>query len=247
MTLPEIRTSFSEYNDLPVVLIRFGERMQVMSSCICNGGMNDTDTVAIMQVVPDYMHDDPRSDAQEMIRRLSLPEDTSVFMTAAEVKYVFSEERKECGGFDVAAFTTAGLSNQVVAGEPLTGWEERHALSQKRREALIRNAGTINVIGVSPEPLTDSGKVNSIIAMTEAKTAALNDLGYRETGTTSDAIAIICPENGNIQDYAGTGSDLGMALAQAVRSGVRKSLIKRNDFPVDMSEDEISELKRRYS
>ena len=74
----------------------------------------------------------------------------------------------------------------------------------------------------------------------------VHDLGYKETGTTSDAIAIVCPKEGKLQTYAGTGFGFGLSLAKAVRSAVRKSLIKRHDFPIDMNDEDIEELRRRY-
>ena len=169
-------------------------------------------------------------------------------MTAAEVYHVFTTERVDHNGYDCLALVTAGLSNQVIAGEEISNWEERKKLSVKRHNLIaeLYPPGTINIIGIVSEPMTDSAKVNSFIAMTEAKSAAMHDLGYKETGTTSDAIAIVCPKEGKLQNYAGTGFGFGLSLAKAVRSAVRKSLIKRHDFPTDMNDDDIEELRRRY-
>ena len=247
MSLDDIRTRIEYVDGWSVAVIEFSERMDVLSSCFLNGGLAETSTIVIIQVNPDYFND-PVKDAQKVLGALDLPSDTVCFMTAAEVYRVFTKERVNHNDYDCLALVTAGLSNQVVAGEEITDWDERKKLSVKRHQqiAALYPPGTINIIGVVSQPMTDSAKVNSFIAMTEAKSAAMHDLGYKETGTTSDAIAIVCPKEGELQSYAGTGFGFGLSLAKAVRSAVRRSLIKRHDFPVDMSDEEIKELRRRY-
>lgn len=246
MTLPDSRSRFEKFRDMPVAVIEFDDIVEVMSSCIYNGGSRTCDTIAIMQVPSDYMNDEPVTDITEMIGSLGLPKETVCFMTAAEVEHVFTHASEEYGGNITMAYTTAGLANQVIAGDEITDWEKRSKIADKRHQALIKHAGTINIIGIASEPLTDNAKINAVITMTEAKTAAMHDLGFRETGTTSDAVAIVCPKDGPRQDYAGTGFGLGISLARSVRSSVRCSLIKRNDFPYRMSEEKKSELRRRY-
>ena len=245
--MDDIKTRIEYVNGWSVAVIEFEERMDILSSCFLNGGMTDTSTIVIIQVDPDYF-EDPVKDAKDVLKALGLPDDTVCFMTAAEVYHVFTKERVNHNGFDCLALVTAGLSNQVVAGEEILDWDERKKLSviRHRNIADLYPPGTINIIGVVSEPLTDPAKANTFIAMTEAKSAAMHDLGYKETGTTSDAIAIVCPKKGNVQSYAGTGYGFGLSLAKAVRSAVRKSLIKRHDFPIDMKDEEIAELRRRY-
>ena len=247
MSLDDIRARIEYVNGWSVAVIELNERMDVLSSCFLNGGLTDTSTMVIIQVEPEYFHD-PVEDARKVLEELKLPSDTVCFMTAAEVYHVFTTERVDHNGYDCLALVTAGLSNQVIAGEEISNWEERKKLSVKRHNLIaeLYPPGTINIIGIVSEPMTDSAKVNSFIAMTEAKSAAMHDLGYKETGTTSDAIAIVCPKEGKLQSYAGTGFGFGLSLAKAVRSAVRKSLIKRHDFPTDMNDDDIEELRRRY-
>ena len=248
MSLDGVKTRIEYVDGWSVAVIEFDERMDVLSSCFLNGGFAETSTMVIIQVDPEYFHD-PVADAKKVLDELKLPSDTVCFMTAAEVYQVFTEERVNHKGYDCLALVTAGLSNQVVAGEEILDWDKRKILSKERHKRvaeLYPPAGTINIIGVVSEPMTDSAKVNAFIPITEAKSAAMHDLGYKETGTTSDAIAIVCPKKGNVQNYAGTGFGFGLSLAKAVRSAVRKSLIKRLDFPVDMSEAEIAELRRKY-
>ncbi|MGI5964980.1 MAG: adenosylcobinamide amidohydrolase [Candidatus Methanomethylophilaceae archaeon] len=225
------------YDGSDVVVIRLSEKMEILSSAVLSGGTAFTDCIMIMEVPKDYFHDDPVIHASRVRDGLGLPGDTVVFMTAAEVRYVFSTKETVYENVSAFAAVTAGLSNQVVAGDVLTDWEKRHKLSMERSRKLL--AGTINVIGVSPYPLTPEAKVNIIIAMTEAKTAAMNIMGYRETGTTSDAIAIVSPRGPDGIKYAGTGTPLGIAMARSVRDCTVSALRARGDFPVAETFSEI--------
>lgn len=246
----EFEDSLAYSDGMPLRIIRFAERMDVLSSAIYNGGHVESSCIIIMQVPKDYMTDDPAADVQKVVDDLGLPSDTIGLMTAAEVEYVFNIERGEHNGRVAYAAVTAGLSNQVVAGDVLLNWEERHRISLKKSEALcehgtIYHAGTINTVAVLDSPLSMAGKANAIIAATEAKTAAMNKLGHIETGTTSDAIAIVSP-TGAGGDYAGTGSDLGIAMARSVRDAICKALIIRDDFPEGIEDDRRQRIRNEF-
>ena len=105
----------------------------------------------------------------------------------------------------------------------------------KHVPACDRNPpGTINVLVAVNVPLHDCGLANAFITVTEAKTAALMDTGVMGTGTTSDAVSVACPI-GDGGKYAGTATDVGMAIARAVRSAVGASVLKwgNGDRPKD--------------
>ena len=218
-----------EDGEMAVAVVRLSEKMEVLSSAIKNGGHTVTGTLFIAQVPHDYMTDDPVRDIEEIMGKHGIPADAVGFMTAAEVKYVFSTVENEHEGVTTFAAVTAGLSNHVVAGELLENWDQRFTISQERYRMLV--GGTINIIGISPVPLTDAAKINILIPMTEAKSAAMGILGYRETGTTSDAIAIVSPIGGERQPYAGSGVPLGISMARSVKAAVISNLVKRGDFP----------------
>lgn len=210
-------------------MVRFSETLECLSSAVLNGGDSRTDSLFIMQVGRDYDNPDPRAHAASVAGRLGLPEGAVGMMTAAEVGTVFNVAEATYNGITVAAVATAGLSNHVVAGEELQNYPERRRVSDSRAARL---AGTINIAVVSPLPLTMEGKVNMMIPLVEAKSAALADRGYRETGTTSDSMAVLCPSGGDRLDYSGTGSDLGIAAARAVRTAVGRALEARGEHPV---------------
>ncbi len=107
----------------------------------------------------------------------------------------------KCG--DVTAFVTAGVRNP----------NER-----------VERVGTINIILVLNAEVSDGAMVNSVITATEAKSAALFELGYDFTGTNTDAVVVARTGRGKYYEYAGPASDLGKKIWWAVKRGVKDSL-----------------------
>lgn len=225
-----MRTEVVTYEGMPVGIVRFDSPMEVLSSAILNGGDSVASALFIMQVPKDYCHDDPTLHAASVRDALGLPEDSVGMMTAAEVDHVFNMQDSVMSDHRMYAVATAGLSNHVVAGEVLENWAERHELSMRRAAKML--AGTINIAVISSDPLTMEGKVNMMIPLVEAKSAALADAGYRETGTTSDSMAVFSPIGDDRISYTGTGSDIGIAAARAVRAAVGYALHARGEHPV---------------
>ena len=106
---------------------------------------------------------------------------------------------------DVTAFITAGVKNP--------------------NEELNR-PGTINIILVLDTRPSDGAMVNAVITATEAKSAALFELGHRFTGTNTDAIVVARTGKGRYYEYAGPASELGRQIWLAVKRGVAESLKK---------------------
>ena len=218
-----------EPEHMGTAIIRFTEMMEVLSSAPYNGGHAVTDTVFIMQVPHDYSCMDYARDLENKRLQYGLPEHSVGLMTAAEVKYVFSHTDSEYKGCEVFVACTAGVTNAVCAGEPLTDWEAKTARSAEIYRLLI--SGTINIVAVSPIPLEVSGKINLMMPVVEGKAMGMHDCGYRETGTTSDAVAIISPVGGEKRPFGGTGTPLGIAVARGVRKTLKECLRKRGEHP----------------
>ncbi len=85
--------------------------------------------------------------------------------------------------------------------------------------------GTINTIVVIDANPSDGAMLNAIITSTEAKTAALMELGHRFTGTNTDAV-VVARTSGRYYPYAGPASELGKKIWYAVKRGVKESLSK---------------------
>lgn len=218
-----------EPEHMGTAVIRFTEKMEVLSCAPLNGGHALTDTVFIMQVPPMYCNDDFVGDLEAKRDLYGLPADSVGFMTAAEVAYVFTTAEEPSNDTCVFAAATAGVTNAVCAGDELTDWEGKAVRSLEIHNRLI--GGTINIIAVSPIPLTDTGKMNMAIPVIEGKAMGMRDSGYMETGTTSDAFAVVCPASGERSDFAGTGTDLGISTARSVRKALKGCLTKRGEHP----------------
>jgi len=68
--------------------------------------------------------------------------------------------------------------------------------------------------------LSDAALVNAVATATEAKTQALHDLGFNATGTATDAVCIVCPDEGTTHHFGGPRSVWGSRLARAVHHAV---------------------------
>jgi len=62
--------------------------------------------------------------------------------------------------------------------------------------------------------------INAVATVTEAKAQALWDCGIAATGTASDAVCIVCPDDGPAHPFGGPRSQWGSRLARAVYRAV---------------------------
>jgi adenosylcobinamide hydrolase len=116
--------------------------------------------------------------------------------------------------------TTADEGVEVVATVGL-GEPEWAAAPRAEPRVPVRIAGTINVVALLPERLSDAAFVNAIATATEAKAQALFELGISGTGTATDAVCIATPADGRAETFGGPRSRWGSRLARAVRDAVR--------------------------
>ncbi|OBZ93369.1 hypothetical protein ADU59_21110 [Pararhizobium polonicum] len=87
-------------------------------------------------------------------------------------------------------------------------------------------AGTINLVVHIDQPLDEAGLIEALSIATEARTAAIMDLGWIKdglvvTGTGTDCIAVACPIADRRQTYAGLHTDIGAAIGNAVYDAVQ--------------------------
>jgi len=215
MKLSEVRIEKGAVDGHKYVAIRLPRRLRTLASTILNGGLGETDSVLMLQVSLHYDHADPVEHMRSLLPRLNLPSDTVCFMTAAELDKAFCSKGLEQNGSEALAFVSAGISNAIRAGE-----------SSREGSVPHRQVGTINVMAVTDEPLDDCALANAIMTVTEAKAAALQDHHIPGTGTTSDAVLVMCPSDGERCLWSGSSSDHGIAMAVAVRSALGESIAR---------------------
>ncbi|MDR1368038.1 MAG: adenosylcobinamide amidohydrolase [Candidatus Accumulibacter sp.] len=133
---------------------------------------------------------------------------------------------KEYAPFTVAVLVTAGAETNAVR----TGVDEGIHI-----ETLH---GTINILLLTNAQLSDGALARAIVTVTEAKTAALEDLKVpssytktvQATGTGTDNVIIFSGANGPKVTYTGGHSRIGELIGKAAYSAVIEALGKQNGF-----------------
>ena len=146
---------------------------------------------------------------------------TSFLITGADMNNLSVKE----AGFKemkVVALVTAGVMSNAVR--------------MSKDEGMFYEPGTINIIIMTNTALSNRAMTRAIIAATEAKTAALEDMDIRSsytplrhkaTGTGTDNILVVKGEGVPIKN-AGGHTKMGELIAQAVYAGVNEAVLRQN-------------------
>ena len=196
------------------MLICSPEPFLTLSSALIGGGLAERKYLINMQVPHGYESMDPQADMLERLNEIGFPlPDTSAMMTAADVKQVV-EGYMTGEQFRLAVFVTAGVGNAARAGK------------KRIRTYPGYTAGTINIIVIVDGKMTPAALVNAVVTITEAKAAALQDLGVVDakvggiaTGTTTDSVIVASTQSEaytGVHQYAGTATELGSAIGDNV-------------------------------
>lgn len=166
-----------------------------------SGGISDIDTIINNTVPRDFQHDDPAEYIRDIADKKGYG-DKGFFglLTAVLMKDLCI---LSCGY--ITAFITAGVTNPNPQGP-----------------------GTINIIIHSAKSMPDSAMLEMIKTVTEAKTAALFDLGYDFTGTTTDAVVVAYDRDAAESSgmYCGTFTGPGKRAYECVRMGVKEAVLR---------------------
>jgi len=102
----------------------------------------------------------------------------------------------------------------------------------------LKEHGTVNVILLTNLKLTDAAMARAIITITEAKTAAFQDLKIHSsytpsamaTGTGTDSVIVVSGTEPPVVNYTGGHSKIGELIGKAVYQAVAKALCKQDGF-----------------
>ncbi len=131
--------------------------------------------------------------------------------------------------FTVAALVTAGAETNALR----IGRDEGAAM-----EPDSGPAGTVNIIVLTDARLSDGAMAQAIITVTEAKTAAFEDLmipssftkGVQATGTGTDSVIIVSGNSGPKITYTGGHGRIGCLIGRVVHEAVIEALGRQNGF-----------------
>ncbi len=182
---------------------RLPDAHRAISTAVLGGGIGAPRWWANVQVDRDYHRDDPIAHLREVADRLELTGPGVGMLTAARVdRWTTSSDN----GVSTVATVGLGLPVPAAAPDEIDWWPM---------------PGTINLLVRLPVPLSDAALVNAVVTATEAKTQALMEADVPGTGTSSDAVCIVCPAGGKAtEDYGGPRSRWGARLARSVHRAV---------------------------
>ncbi|WP_028610930.1 adenosylcobinamide amidohydrolase [Paenibacillus harenae] len=197
------------------------EMLYTLSSAVHPGGFSYANRIVNWKVPLSYQCDDPVRDLKRKCGEWGCDyRQTAGLITAAKLTHASIMERAG-DRFKLVGCVTAGTRNAARAGMP-------------RDTFPAYTPGTINTILLIDGRLTESAMVNAVITATEAKTAALQDLGIAEkangksaTGTTTDAIVIGVSQHSRwdaVHAYAGAATTVGNAIAETVYAAVHEAV-----------------------
>jgi adenosylcobinamide hydrolase len=183
-----------------------------VSSALWGGGMERGTHFINWRVPLSYRCEDPVQLMAEQIKKWGYPlKETIGFQTAAKLTHgAIAEE--EGDQYRLFCCVTAGTTNCARAGK-------------RRKTFSAYECHTINIFLLIDGHLTPSAMVNGIITATEAKTAALQDLGIKDeegdiaTGTTTDAIVLGVSQNPMFARphlFAGGATTIGNGIGRLV-------------------------------
>ncbi len=148
---------------------------------------------------------------------------TALLFTGADMDHL-SIQHKRYRKITVYALVTAGARS--------------NAIRAARDEGRYYEPGTINVMVLTNAALSPRAMQRAVIAATEAKSAALQDLDIRSsytpaengaTGTGTDNV-IVVQGTGIPIDNSGGHTRMGELISKAVYDGVREALFVQNGF-----------------
>ena len=198
----QLRWRREGHKEYPALVWRFPAPVRAISSAPHGGGIGLRRWVLNAQVPSSYARRDPERHLGKLAVSFGLAGRGIGMLTAVDVRtYATASD----GG--VEAIATVGLGHPVRAAD---------VESAKR----LTEVGTINLLVLVPERLSDGAMVNVVATATEAKAQALAHMGIDGTGTPTDAMCIVCPDEGLAHTFGGPRSTWGSRLARAVHDAV---------------------------
>jgi adenosylcobinamide amidohydrolase len=134
--------------------------------------------------------------------------------------------------FKVCCFATAGAKGNALR----TGMETTNYVERSRH--FVNTGGTINVILLTNATLSEGAMARAIITVTEAKTAALQDLNvrstgspqYQATGTGTDNMIVVSGKMGEPLLITSGHTKIGELIGWSTKIAVTEALKKFDGF-----------------
>ncbi|MEI3599619.1 MULTISPECIES: adenosylcobinamide amidohydrolase [unclassified Oceanobacillus] len=215
-SIDETNLSFSTeqivlHSDLP---------LKTISSGIVGAGIGWYKYFVNRHVDENYYCNDHRKEMRAYLKGRGFPPAQTVGMMTAIVLEDYSFGIYEGNGFSILVVVTASVGN---------------AVDSSRAKPLVGPVapGTINTWVFVNGSLTEEAFIQATITATEAKAQVLRDLAIQDrktgtvaTGTPTDSILIAATQQGKELDYAGTATELGALIGNAVYQEMKRAISK---------------------
>jgi iron complex transport system ATP-binding protein len=206
---------------METLIISSDKSLKTLSSAVLGGGFNRTRYILNHHVEKDFSHTSPSLYLKKISQSLGIKERVVGMMTAADIENL-SVAAAKVSRLKIASVITGGISNAAAAGE---------------RNVGRKGPGTINTILLTDGNLTEAAMAGTIITVTEAKTAALLELGVKSvtnngiaTGTTTDAVVVACTQKGPKIRFSGTATLLGELVGKTVKKAAKEAIKKQEGW-----------------
>ena len=217
---------FEYENNDDYVVVKLKRSCWVLSSAVYNGGWVQASHLLNMRVQQNFLGEKKHFPTPEETllaygKEMGINGRIVGMMTSANMSS-FRHESREAQNVTIDVLVTAGVSNAKRAGETA---EFRQMGEQ------VTQTGTINLILLTNAQLTPAAMTETVMVVTEAKAAALAELGITSpqtgaiaTGTGTDAIAIVSGQTPTQIRFCGKHTLFGELAAQATIAAITQSL-----------------------
>ncbi|BDR91882.1 adenosylcobinamide amidohydrolase [Vulcanisaeta souniana] len=193
------------------IIITLNQEVTALASTV-DGGLRNGIKYIIHHQVPKDFNNDPIKEVTKVHRELSISSDKAItFLTATELPRNHITHREVINDAEIEVSITTGLTNP-------------YRIERGSIEVWGLHESTINMAIIISKPLTVQAMIDAIMLSSQVKALTLAELTNGKIhGTTSDAVAIITPINGNRELYAGPATTIGKAVTHAVYNAVMKA------------------------
>ncbi|WP_243671567.1 adenosylcobinamide amidohydrolase [Vulcanisaeta sp. JCM 16161] len=181
------------------IVITLNQEATALASTV-DGGLRSGIKYIIHHQVPKNFNEEPTREIEKTHRELAIRgEEAITFLTATELPRNHVMRRETTNDIEVYVSITIGLTNPYkIEGSEIRTW--------------LTGVSTINMAIIVNKPLTIQAMIDAITLAAQTKALTLAELtGNGMHGTTTDAIAILTPTNGDKEPYAGPATAIGKA------------------------------------
>lgn len=217
---------------LDTLLVSFGEKRRVLSTL---DGYREVPYVA-NTYTPLQLSQETMKNFQEFKRDFPSalgidPADIAFLSTGVDMDQLAVCE-KSYGELKVCCLATAGAKgNALRTGVDVTSYVEQPGF-------FVSTVGTINVIILTNATLSEGAMARAIITITEAKTAALQDLDvrstsshqYQATGTGTDNVIVVSGKMGKPLLLTSGHVKMGELIGHSTKIAVAEALKKFDGY-----------------